>query len=73
MDGSDDLFLNGNRLSGTIPTELGNMGKAEIMSFHVNRFEGSIPAEICALDLENLKLDCYVNCACCKIDNIIRC
>jgi Leucine-rich repeat (LRR) protein len=52
------LDLRGNRLSGSIPSELGNLSHLEFISLYNNQLSGSIPAELGNLSrLESLDLN----------------
>ena len=42
-----DLRLRKNGLTGTIPTEVANLDIATLVWVHLNKFEGSVPNEIC--------------------------
>ena len=51
------MSLNGNQLSGAIPSELGNLANLERMSLNGNQLSGAIPSELGNLDkLEYLYL-----------------
>lgn len=45
----NEIYLNDNDLSGTIPTEFGKFTTLSILDLTNNRLTGSIPAELCAL------------------------
>jgi hypothetical protein len=68
---SENLYLESNRLEGTVPTELQDLSNMETMIFAGNSLTGSIPTAIC--DLEKLQqlvtdgtdLDC-TNCELCQ-------
>ena len=57
MNHTGRLGLGGNRLEGTIPTELGNLHRLWELWLYPNRLSGTIPTEIGKLsNLENLVL-----------------
>jgi Leucine-rich repeat (LRR) protein len=41
-----ELHLNGNRLTGPVPAELGQLGALKDLHLHVNQLSGPIPAEL---------------------------
>ncbi len=48
------VWLDGNQLTGTIPSELGDLESLELLSFYCNQLTGAIPAELG--NLTNLEL-----------------
>jgi hypothetical protein len=67
---TETLLLEGNFLSGSIPTQLGQLFNVEQMAFQNNYLIGSISAEICELrkasKLRELAVDKWVECVCCS-------
>jgi len=68
------LHLYSNRLSGTIPSTLGDLNAAQKIIMHFNQLVGSMPEEVCALteqggELEQLVVSCGLSsgpdCDCC--------
>ena len=61
VDGSGSvtgLYLNANRLSGTLPSALGDLGSLEVLSMTGNKLVGSIPSSVGRLtSLRQLWLD----------------
>ncbi len=43
------MYLFSNELTGTIPTEIGNLEKAEKIALHFNRLDGTMPEQVCHL------------------------
>ena len=46
-----ELDLNGKQLSGSIPSELGNLANLEVLELHYNQLSGCVPAKL--LDVPN--------------------
>lgn len=65
MSSLQALWLNNNLLTGAIPSELGRLSNVRSIYLSGNDFSGTLPEEICALGLENLEVDCEVDCSCC--------
>jgi len=65
----DYLNLASCHLTGTLPTELGLLSMIGVLNFAGNNLEGSIPQEVCDLReagfLQELKVNCAVDCPCC--------
>eukprot|EP00536_Pseudo-nitzschia_multiseries_P005671 jgi/Psemu1/254720/estExt_Genewise1Plus.C_1090018 len=65
----ESLLLDANFLTGTIPSELGNLIHAEQMNFRKNQLTGSVTQELCDLrdvgDLNELVVDERIGCDCC--------
>ncbi len=64
--------MEANQLNGTIPSELGNLKKLDILSVHHNSFVGRIPQQLCLIHEMNpdlaLVADCSeVVCECCTL------
>jgi Leucine-rich repeat (LRR) protein len=65
-----------NRMTGTIPTEVGDLANLSVATFESNNFQGSMPTEVCALKVATLTADClsvsgrgsppFVVCDCCS-------
>lgn len=56
------------KLSGTIPSQLGNLRFLTTLTAYDNGINGSVPQELCALakgNLTKLEFNCEVDCACC--------
>lgn len=53
-----DLQLQGNSLTGTIPTELGQLERLQVLRLDTNSLTGNIPAEIGSITTLS---DLYVN------------
>jgi hypothetical protein len=61
-------LLDGNSLTGTIPTELSNLNKLEYLLLNGNQLCGQIPSELKNLSKIKLPDDCW-NDSCIDIDN----
>jgi len=67
----DWLAVDENKLTGQIPTELGNLDKVAIFTIEALDLQGTVPDEICALthesgSLAHFEVDCHITCDCCK-------
>ena len=67
-------YVSGNSLTGTMPSELGELSQLQQLYAHTNDLTGTMPSEVCAMRttkggaLQHLELDCGVNeveCSCC--------
>ena len=63
------MILDDNKLTGTLPTELGKLKKLKSLELDTNQFTGSVPLEVCSLKenelLETLAVECdEVMCTC---------
>lgn len=63
------IVLNNNKFTGTIPTSLGNMQMLYLLELASNNFQGEVPIQLCndtslnTLDFsDNPLLSCYANC-----------
>ena len=69
----EDLELEGNRLTGSVPSELGSLVNLETLSLQENQITGTMAEEVCELTdtamLTSLSADCRkpsgVSCDCC--------
>mmetsp|Transcript_35091 Transcript_35091/g.71841 ORF Transcript_35091/g.71841 Transcript_35091/m.71841 type:complete len:100 (-) Transcript_35091:54-353(-) len=68
------LYLNSNKLTGTIPSQLGDLKQLVQLSFDDNNLTGSVPHSVCELEkIANLAVDCLftastpaqIECLCC--------
>ena len=63
-----DLYLYGNRISGQIPSTLGQLSKLTRLEMHNNEQSGEVPKELCDLVSKGnltLTVDCdKVKCKC---------
>ena len=66
MTNLETLWLNNNMLTGTVPSEIGRMTNLRSLYLRNNPLTGTMPEEVCALNLENLEVNCdEVDCNCC--------
>ena len=71
MESLETLWLNNNMLTGKIPSEIGLMSNLSSLYLTNNLLTGTMPEEICALNLDNLEVNCdSVRCDCCS--NCVR-
>ena len=61
------MVLSENSLTGSIPSELGNLDRMTTLEVGYNSFTGVVPSQICQSgSLQTLEADCYaVQCDCC--------
>lgn len=58
MAGVVELYLNGNELRDTIPTEIANLDNLQALSLETNRLNGEIPTHIGLLQsIRKIKID----------------
>ena len=68
-----DLRLDGNQLSGSIPSELGNLAYLQELWLHDNQLSGSIPSELGNLDnLEYLYHHAYEVFFVLRVDTVVE-
>jgi Leucine-rich repeat (LRR) protein len=61
------FYLSSNDLTGEIPTALNDAKYLEVLDLSGNRFSGSVPSELCRIDI---MVDCFsdkVSCPCCEV------
>jgi hypothetical protein len=50
----EEIFLNGNSLTGTIPVALADLKNLKLLFVHNNNLTGTIPRELCSLKLNEI-------------------
>lgn len=63
------FHVNNNRLTGPIPSQLGELPRLRLAWLHLNQFTGSMPIEVCeAASVPNTGLN-FLQADCAPIDN----